>query len=293
MIFHNIFALILIAMISALAALRRRGFEVAEAVSGEEALKIIGQEKFEIVLLDLRMPGMSGIETLGKIREIEEELPVIILTGHGSFNDAIAGINLEIVDFLQKPVDIDQLESRIQKFLASGKGAPLRERAISELMAPLSAYPKLYLNQPVREAVTKMIEAFFPWGIEEAQVPPVRSVLVYTKDEDFVGMIRFPDLLKLVMPPFLGDSPYSSYFTGMFLAQCKMIGQRNLGELMEKLIFIDVKAPLMQAVHLMIERHLINLPVFSEGKLVGVLRERDIILEIAKNMGIVDALKKS
>ena len=89
--------------------LKRRGFEVEEAANGEEALACIKQKRPDIVLLDMKMPGMSGIETLKEIRAIDANLPVIILTGHGDYDSAMAGIKLEIVDFLQKPVDVDQL----------------------------------------------------------------------------------------------------------------------------------------------------------------------------------------
>lgn len=269
-------------------ALERRGFKVTEAANGEEALKAIRRELPEIVLLDLLMPGMSGIETLGKIREIEWKLPVIILTGHGTYHDAIAGINLEIVDFLQKPVDIELLEARIRKFIEHEISRPLRESAITELMVSPALYPKLYLDQPVIDAVEKLITAFFPEGSDNVHTPTIRSVLVYDRDESFIGLIRFPNLLKLVLPPFLGESPYSSYFTGMFLAQCKMVGQRSINEIMSKRITIDINAPLMQAVHLMIEHQVINLPVMKAGELVGILREKDIILDIANNLGMLD-----
>ena len=116
-------------------ALERRGFIVTTAANGEEALNYIHLEMPDIVLLDLLMPGMSGIETLQRIRKINSSLPVIILTGHGSFHDALAGINLDIVDFLQKPMDLDLLDLRIRKALEPESGKLLKERTISELMA--------------------------------------------------------------------------------------------------------------------------------------------------------------
>ncbi|MEW6743851.1 MAG: response regulator [Planctomycetota bacterium] len=73
-------------------ALRRRGFEVTEAESGAEALEAIRRNPPDVVLLDLLMPGMSGIDTLRKLRDTEPTLPVIILTGHGTFSDVFAGI---------------------------------------------------------------------------------------------------------------------------------------------------------------------------------------------------------
>ncbi|MBU1495221.1 MAG: response regulator, partial [Actinobacteria bacterium] len=71
--------------------LERRGFQVAQADSGEKALQEISASLPQIVILDLRMEGMDGIATLQEIRKTHPKLPVIILTGHGAFEDAIAG----------------------------------------------------------------------------------------------------------------------------------------------------------------------------------------------------------
>ena len=267
-------------------ALERRGFEVIQAASGEEAVKIIPARKPDIVVLDLVMPGMNGIETMSFIRKLDAKLPVIILTGHGTYHDAIAGIKMEIVDFLQKPVDVELLTIRIKNFIEIGVGQPLRERSIAELMVSPSIYPRLHLNDPVNEAVAKLLKAFFPEGANVVQSPRYRSGLVYDEDEKFIGLIRFPDLLKLVLPSFLGDSPYSSYFTGMFLAQCKMIGKRSIRELIGRKITVDIDDPLMLAIHLMIENHIVTVAVMKDGELAGILREKDIILEIAKYLGV-------
>lgn len=269
-------------------ALERRGFEVIEAANGVEALKAIPKHSPEIIVLDLVMPVMTGIETLVKIREVHKKLPVIILTGHGTFHDAIAGIKMEIVDFLQKPVDIDLLITRIRKFLALGTDHTLRERTISELMISPSLYPKLYTDQPVKDAVEKLLKSFFPDNTGEINTPRFRTAIIYNRNEEFIGLIRFPDLLKLVLPSFLRDSDYSSLYTGMFLAQCKMIGQRNIYELVGKHVSVDVDDPLIWAVHLMIENHIITIPVLKAGELVGILREKDIILEITKHLGLME-----
>jgi len=230
------------------AALTRRGFVVTEAAGGEEALAAVQRQRPDTVILDLKMPGMGGIETLQGIRKIDATLPVIILTGHGDFETAMAGIKLDIVDFLQKPVDMDRLARHVRRVLEQGAQGLLRERTV---------------------------------GVQPGQV---RSALVYDRDEKFLGLIRFFDMLKLVLPAFLEESPYTTFFTGMFLAQCKVSGKRNIRELMDKLVYVNVHDPIMRAVHLMVRHHLINLAVMDEGELVGILRERDMVLEIANVM---------
>ncbi|MFH1999449.1 MAG: response regulator, partial [Planctomycetota bacterium] len=140
--------------------LERRGFSIREAADGEEALALVRSRRPQIIVLDLNMPGLSGIETLQKIREIGENIPVIILTGHGDFQDALAGLRLEIVDFIQKPVDIDLLGERVRRLLLQNNEKPLKERSISELMKPPAAYRKLYVNEPVEEVLKIFQEAY-------------------------------------------------------------------------------------------------------------------------------------
>lgn len=267
------------------ATLGRRGFEVIQAASGREAVAAVRCGCPELVVLDLKMPQMGGIETLQKIREIDASLPVIILTGHGDFEAAVAGIKLAVVDFLQKPVDIDQLAARIRAFLEAGDREPLRERTIAEIMVSPVIYPKVRVDDPASAVLAALKRAFHQPVIEGVQPGQVRSTLVYDKNDKFLGIIRFNDLLRLLVPPFLSESPYASFFTGMFLAQCKVFGNRETIDLIVDQVVVDVDAPLMEAVHLMVKHRLINLPVVKDGELVGVLRGRDIVLEVAGSLG--------
>jgi CheY-like chemotaxis protein len=265
--------------------LQRRGFSVTEAANGLQALEAARRERPDIVVLDLKMPGLSGIETLQRMREIEADLPVIILTGHGDFESAVAGIKLSIVDFLQKPVDVDELAGRIRALLERGAATPLNEPTIAELMVPASGYPRLYVDEPVTKALSVLRAAFVKPAMEGSAPVHVRSALVYNRGEELVGIIRFTDLLKLVLPPFLEASEYATYFTGMFLAQCKVVSNRSMSDIIEDLVTVDVHAPIMEAIHLMARHHIVNIPVVRDKRVVGILRERDIILQIARIVG--------
>ncbi len=259
-----------------------RGFDVIEAASGEESLEIMKKIKPDVVLLDQKMPGLSGIETLQKIRETDSSLPVIILTGHGDYQTALAGIKFDIIDFMQKPVDIDQLADHIRSLLEKGMEKPLKEPTIADLMAPPSLYPRVYIDDPLTVVLKAIYDAYTTPVELNNKYGQVRTALVYDRSEKFIGMVRFSDILKLIIPPFLSDSPYSSYFTGMFLAQVKVFGKQNISSLVKKQIFVDVNAPIMEAVHLLVEHKLINIPVLKDGELVGILRGRDIIVETAR-----------
>ncbi len=262
----------------------RRGFQVVEAENGNQAIEIVQRHKFDVAILDLKMPGLTGIETLQKLREIQRELPVIILTGHGTVKDALAGFKLEISEFLQKPVDIDLLCDTIKRLIEEKEHLPLREKSIQELMVPPERYPKIYIDQGISDVMKVLHRAVFS-EIEENN--KIRSVLVYTKEEEFVGILRFHDLLQSVLPPYLETSPYSTYFTGMFLAQCKLLGNHSVKDLIGDPISLDPSSPLLHAVNIMVQHYLVNLPIVENGKLIGVLREKDIINEIAFQMNLL------
>ncbi len=265
----------------------RRGFDITEASRGEEALALIIKVKPDIVILDLNMPGLHGIDTLQEIRKIDENLPVIILTGHGDYNSAMAGIKLDIVDFLQKPVDLDLLAIKIKALLDRGHKPVLREKTVAELMVSPEAYPRLNLSDSVSKALQALKLAFFEPVEKGEQTGQVRSALVYDKNNKFYGIIRFNDLLRLLIPPYLMESPYSSFFTGMFLAQCKVFGSQTVEDLVGKKVFVDPETPLMEAVYLMVRYNSINLPVMKADELVGILRGRDVILDLANNLGSI------
>jgi len=87
----------------------------AVAYDGESALQLIKEDEPEVMILDLRMPGIDGIEVLRRVKERQPEIEVIILTGHGSEADRQTCMKLGAFAYLQKPVDIDQLSDTIKK----------------------------------------------------------------------------------------------------------------------------------------------------------------------------------
>ena len=106
--------------------LRRLGHQVETASSGEEAVKKLETLEAEVVLLDLRLPGMNGLETLKAIRARNTAVEVILLTGHGSIDTAIESIRVGAFDYVIKPCPLDELQIRIQRAL---ERRSLRQRA--------------------------------------------------------------------------------------------------------------------------------------------------------------------
>jgi len=91
------------------------GFIVKEANNGLEALKRLQEENYSLVLLDLKMPGLNGIETLKEIRQNDLNLPVIMMSAYGSIPEAVEAMKLGALDYLIKPFDIEELKIIIKR----------------------------------------------------------------------------------------------------------------------------------------------------------------------------------
>lgn len=81
--------------------------------SGEEAIEKIKSGKFDVVLLDVKMPGMDGVETLREIKQIKPLTEVVMLTGHASVESGIDGMKLGAFDYLMKPIELDLLLEKL------------------------------------------------------------------------------------------------------------------------------------------------------------------------------------
>jgi DNA-binding NtrC family response regulator len=99
--------------------LELRDFEISKAFSGEEALQVLDENKnIEIVILDVKMPGMDGIETLTVIKRKYPLVEVMMLSGHADVTSAIDGMKQGAFDYLMKPVDMDQIISKVTEAVA-------------------------------------------------------------------------------------------------------------------------------------------------------------------------------
>ena len=100
--------------------LTRRGMEVVTAPDGQTALNLLDQaiqagQTFEIVVMDVRMPGMDGLETLRHMKEKAPKIPVILLTGHACMGVAVQGLDLGAYDYMLKPVAISELIIKMEE----------------------------------------------------------------------------------------------------------------------------------------------------------------------------------
>jgi len=94
--------------------LARRNLVVESAGSGPAAMEIIGEKPVDVVVLDVKMPGMSGLDILKAIKTTHGDIEVILLSGHASIDTAMEGISCGAFDYLMKPVDFDELFFKLQ-----------------------------------------------------------------------------------------------------------------------------------------------------------------------------------
>jgi len=140
---------------------QRLGMAVAEATDGEEALAKAGHAPYDVALLDLHMPGMTGIELLGQLKERWPELEAIMLTGHGSIETAIQAMKQGAYDYLTKPFQLPELEVHVQKAYEKVRLAR-RERQWVEQLRYESPRYSLVGSSPGLQRVLRLIEKVAP-----------------------------------------------------------------------------------------------------------------------------------
>ncbi|MCK4766870.1 MAG: response regulator [Desulfobacula sp.] len=94
--------------------LKEQGEKVSTAHSGKDALKVLENVAIDVVILDIRMPGMDGIDTLRQIKILHPIVEVILLTGHGSTETAVEGMKLGAFDYLMKPADFKDIKVKME-----------------------------------------------------------------------------------------------------------------------------------------------------------------------------------
>jgi DNA-binding NtrC family response regulator len=112
--------------------LKIRNLKVSTAYDGEEALTRLKEDEPDVVVLDLRMPGMHGLEVLQEMRKGYPDIQVIVLTGHGTDKDEEEAMRLGGFGFLNKPVDIDILEQKIKAAFNEKMVGLCRRKTIAE-----------------------------------------------------------------------------------------------------------------------------------------------------------------
>ena len=125
--------------------LENRGYRVTAVNSGDSAIKCLEENDFDVVVLDLKMPGMDGITTLKEIKKLGLFTETLILTGHGSIDTALDAVRLGAYDYLTKPCESDDLVAKIEG--AWGKKEEEEKKDIQEKIQKVVESPRSVFNE--------------------------------------------------------------------------------------------------------------------------------------------------
>lgn len=273
--------------------LSKRGYETTVAGSGEEAVEIMKTAHHDVVILDIKMPGMDGHEALSRIKSVHPDTQVIMLTGHGSMESARESLNQEAFDYLNKPCDIDLLDSRIREaYTAVHKEVPREEKRARDIMISIENYTTLEAGATVREAIEKLKESFERVASTSRLMETGhRSILIFEGGE-LAGILSIRDLIRGLQPsyltapkPSLADSMvYSTMFwTGLFTTQAKAMKDKRIRDLMsDPPLTVDEDANLMEIANKLYTENVRRVVITSRGNVIGVIREQDVFFELAR-----------
>ncbi len=150
-------------------ALERLGLECHTAARAEAALKEIRREKVSLILTDLKMPKMDGIEFMRNLRELDTEVPVIVLTAYGTVESAVEAMKLGALDYIAKPFDVDALEALVRRALDLSRYR-VENRFLREQAERTPAFEDLIGQSAPMRTVYELVQ----------KVAPTRSAVLIT-----------------------------------------------------------------------------------------------------------------
>jgi CheY-like chemotaxis protein len=249
--------------------LKRRGFDVSTAPSGQQALDILSSRKnIAVVVLDVRMPGMDGLETLGHIKQQSPETEVIMLTGQATLEDGIEALRGGAFYYIQKPCDIDELEAKIRDAFS---------------VEQIKRHPVLWPRYEVGEIILSGFVPLLPEDTLERALEifnryrhgeGAQMLFVVDERRHILGVISRSDVLKAV-ENVTGDEPASWEWVCRH-PQC--LPETTVGQIMEREVAsVSSATSLAETARLMLQHHYDSMPVTADETVLGIVRLRDVL----------------
>lgn len=141
-------------------ALKEAEWEVVEAENGNEAIKRMGEEIFDVVLVDYKMPGRNGLEVLNHSKMINESTAVIVMTAYGTVENAVQAMSQGAFDYIQKPFNIDEIELKVERAFRQKK--VLDRISVFDKQRSLVGFSGIVGESPHMKKIFKMIEKIAP-----------------------------------------------------------------------------------------------------------------------------------
>ena len=151
-------------------ALRRAGYDVALAKDGPEAIEAAQRRPVDLVLADVRMPGMDGVALLRALRALHSPVPFVLMTAYGTVDDALSAMKQGAADYVLKPLRVEQVLETVAKNLGGGERAPTVRDAV----------PDDVVNAPPPPSAGSAKSPSRPGTVEE---PPAGGLVAYLRSE--------------------------------------------------------------------------------------------------------------
>lgn len=250
--------------------LARRDFQVVTAGDGHQALALIHDQRFDAVVLDIRMPVMDGMTALRRIQENPSPPPIIMLTGHATLETGIEAIRQGAFDYLMKPCGIEDLVAKLEVACAIGQ---IRRRPI---LWPRSTAGELILDAFRRIRDTDpLLEAF---SIFNHRLPRMAGETLFIVDaaSRLSGHLSKQDIVSCVAQT--GGRPMLTWQE--LSANPQWLPDLTVAAVMQReTIAIEPGAPIKQVAAVMMENGIRTLPVTDENReVLGVVRLMDVLV---------------
>jgi len=248
--------------------LKFRGFEVTTALSGHEAVDAIKYGGgFDVVVLDIKMPGMDGLETLGQFKKWAPDTEVIMLTGHATLSSGSQALRMGAYDYLMKPCDVEDLVEKVREAheAESMKRHPVLwpRRLVREIA--LHEFEHLKPEGPVTEALEVMRRGVGEEAVEE--------VFIVDEEKRLLGVVTKRELVDAAQKAH----PEITLNWTRLIESPQWLPEKTLKEIMRhEAVSTQGNAFLTDAANQMIVHNVRSMPVVRAGKVLGIIRLQDV-----------------
>jgi CheY-like chemotaxis protein len=255
--------------------LRGRGFEVKTAFDGAAGVAAVANnEEFDVVLLDVKMPGMDGMETLRRIKEASPDTEVLMLTGHANVETGIEAMREGALDYLMKPCDIEDLAAKITEAheIEGIRRHPVLwpRHVVKEITWP--SFIRLDVEDPIEKALGVFLQ--------EPGMSARDELYILDAEDRFQGVVARRDLLTAAQR----HQPERSIAWDDLIRHPEWLPATPLGGIMRSghPVAADPEADLAEIARRMLDTNVRCMPMVQEGKVTGIVRLNDVLQHLAR-----------
>ena len=255
--------------------LRGRGFEVATAFDGPAGIAAVEtNEGFDVVLLDVKMPGMDGIEALRRIKEVSPDTEVLMLTGHANVETGIEAMREGALDYLMKPCDIEDLVAKITE------AHEIEDIRRHPVLWPRHVVKEIAWPSFIRLGVDDPLDKALGVFMREPGMSARDELYVLDAEDRFQGVIARRDLLAAA----------ERHHAGRPIAWADLVGHPEwlpslpLGSVMrpDHPVATDPESNLEEVARRMLNANVRCMPVIENGRVAGIVRLSDVLQHLAR-----------